>query len=192
MLQIASDGLWETASVLAQGGATAKDAVSLAASTATGDVAVEALWPGQLFVGVRWSLDELDEAVAGVLRAGVVIGEAAGRAPTAARVLLALAGATPDSHVELSELGAVNAWASVGPEPLWRRGQQDVWPLDDLLARRPDLVRCAHPVAVEVSTAVPRACWVGVVVSEPVGPVHLLDLAAVRNLLALSVDASSC
>jgi hypothetical protein len=93
--------------------------------------------------------------------------------------------AEPDAEVTMIELGAVNAWPSIGRETLWRAGQADAAHLEDLAARRPDLARCAHPVAVEVAAATPRPCWVGVVVSGAAGPVHLLDLAAVREVFAL-------
>lgn len=61
VLQVAADGSWETA-VVAQDGAVARGVIARVASMATRDVAAEVLWPGQSFVGVRWSLDELSEA----------------------------------------------------------------------------------------------------------------------------------
>src|SRR5262245_10392446 len=98
------------------------------------------MWPGQAFVGVSRGVGEWEgvAAAAGRARTGHTVEEA----------LLALLDTTPSPGLELIELGAVNAWFSVPPEPLWRRGEtpQDIYSLPE---RRADLATCTHPLAVE-------------------------------------------
>ncbi len=105
------------------------------------------------------------------------------RTPISAAVVLV--GAEPSPAPAFVELGAVNAWASTGALRLWRQGETlSPAVLDELLASRPDLVECAHPVAVEVATDKPRGCWVGVTVSTQIGSRHRLDRDALADVLA--------
>ncbi len=192
VLQLAADGSWETASVVGLGdGAIARAALAQVAATASRDIAVEVLWPGQSFVGVRWRLDEFDAAAAGLAAASSLSEAKAGREATPASALLTLLGGKPGPRVDLVQLGAVNAWASTGPETLWQHSRPSTRCLHDLPTRRPDLVRCAHPVAVEIAAADPRPCWIGIVVSRPAGTVHLLDPTAVADIVALATSHPS-
>ena len=159
------------------------------------DVAVEVLWPGQVFVGARWDLAEdggagADAALAAARRALAALSASAPRPAEAG--LLALLDATPSPVPEFVELGAVNAWASVGPLTLWRRTEA-LTPaaVDAALASRPDLVECRYPVAVEVAVTRPRSCWVGVTVSTRTGLVHRLDRGALDEVLAGAALPSS-
>ncbi|WP_147995793.1 hypothetical protein [Streptomyces sp. uw30] len=154
--------------------------VEQAARTARHDVAVEVLWPANAFCGVRWGVDQWDEAVAGTARAYDAL--AGGNA--AVTLVSALLGDAPSSVVEFAELGAVNAWTSVGSEVLWRHGEgftQEA--LDATLLRRPELTVCEHPLAVELAVTIPRPCWVGIYVSSQRGSLHHLDPRAITSLL---------
>lgn len=158
VLQVAADGQWETAQVVTGAPARARTVVEQVARAARDDVAVEILWPGQAFVGVRWPAESWAEAAAAVSRSSPRRTLEAG--------LLALLGTTPGSDLEFVELGAVNAWRSMGPEPLWRPGDRRAERLiGPALTRRPDLATCAHPLAVELAVTTPRPCWVGLYLS---------------------------
>lgn len=196
VLQVAGDGGWETAAVVPVSTDESRlpCVVEQAAATAGRDVAVEVLWPGQVFVGARWDLAGSDGAgsagaLAGARRAQAVLSAPVARPVEAA--LLALLGAMPDPAPEFADLGAVNAWASVGPLTLWRRDEA-LTPVvvDRALALRPDLTECAHPVAVEVAVTEPRPCWIGVTVSTRTGSVHLLDRDFLDAVLAAATGAS--
>lgn len=192
-LQVAGDGRWETAVTI-----PVDDASRLAtrlervAASARRDVAVEVLWPGQVFVGARWSLAEsggagANAALAGARRALAVLSASY----PAEAALLALLHSTPNLVPEFAELGAVNAWASVGPLTLWRRTKAFTpAAVGAALASRPDLTECRYPVAVEVAATGPRACWVGVTVSNLAGSVHLLDRDALDEVLARATGPS--
>ncbi len=60
VLQFAGDGRWETAGTVPVTADPTRLAarVEQVAATAEHDVAVEVLWPGQVFVGARWDLAE--------------------------------------------------------------------------------------------------------------------------------------
>jgi hypothetical protein len=147
------------------------------------NVAVEVMWPGRYFVGARWGAAEAEEALAGARRASVASARPMGR-DVALRALL---GTAPSGQAEFAELGAVNAWASTGPLVLWREGEEmSRASVDLLMDSRPDLSTCAHPVAVELGSSVPRPCWVGIVVSDMDGGLHRLDHDAVHQVLATS------
>lgn len=196
VLQVAGDGRWETADTVpvSAGRTRVAACVEQAATRARRDVAVEVLWPGQVFVGVRWDLAESDgagsnAALAGARRAQDVLSASVTRPVEA--TLLALLDSTPNPAPEFAELGAVNAWASVGPLALWRRNEVFTpAAMDAALASRPDLIECRHPVAVEVAVTEPRSCWVGVTVSNRTGSVHLLDRDSVGKVLARATSAS--
>ncbi len=188
VLLVAADGAWEAAQVVEVGDAVAAaSALEAAASTAARDVAVEVFWPDESFIGVRWSLDDLDHA-SDHATATAVHCPAVGPQVTVAAALRSLLGAEPGPDPDRVELGAAGAWASVGPEVLWRRGQLPTASPEHLPIRRPDLAWCAHPVAVEITATAPRECWVGIMVSRPRGDRHVLDLAAVLHLLSLTTD----
>ncbi len=122
-LLVAGDGRWGTGITLPNTAGRTRLTACLeqVAAPAERDVAVEVLWPGRVFVGVRWGLAELPDALAGAERARVAVRAGAPRPVEAA--LLALLGSTPTSEPEIAELGAVRAWQSVGPLTLWRRGE---------------------------------------------------------------------
>lgn len=186
VLQVAGDGRWEGARAVVVSGSSTRAAmvVQEVASTADRDVAVEVLWPGQAFVGVRGPVEQLDDAAAAASRASVIVRSAHG----IEGALLGLLSTVPNPDLEFAELGAVNAWASVGPEVLWRRGNaHSPQALDARLAGRPDLTICANPVAVELAVVHPRACWIGIVVSTKSGPAHYVDRQALDQVLALSI-----
>jgi hypothetical protein len=147
-------------------------------------LAMEILWPGTMFVGRVWAAESHKEAESAATRAFEALGGA--QPPEAAMVgLTALLGATPEGEVASADLGAVNAWMSVGPESLWRRGDAfSGAAVDSAVDRRPDLVTCTHPVAVEFSISGPRQCWVAIFVSTPQGDGHHLDRRRLHEVLA--------
>lgn len=199
LLQIAADGDWETATVLpvAADPSDVVTCIGQVAATAQSDLAVEVLWPGEVFVGARWSSRERDAAGDGATRAQAAVTAAGTAADTAASTppvraaLLALLGAEPSLEPDFAEVGAVNAWASIGPLRVWRAGEAFApTVVDELLAARPDLTQCAHPVAVELAADHPRPCWVGITVSTPTGSGHRLDRGALGDVLARSLRPS--
>jgi len=147
------------------------------------DLAVEVLWPGQAFAGVRWPAGEVQQAAAATARAYAVFSQMHEQPIEAG--ILALLGTRPGPDLELAELGAVNAWRSVGSLVLWRRGDDlTAEALHSRVARRPDLTTCSHPVAVELAAILPRPWWIGIVVSVGSGSVHHLDQHALGRVLA--------
>jgi hypothetical protein len=190
VLQVAGDGRWETSLPLPVTASPARllACIEQVAACAERDVAVEALWPGRVFVGARWSLPEVEDALAGARRARAAL-SADGARP--AEALLALLGAAPGPAPEFAELGAVNAWASVGPLTLWHRGGAlTPGAVDEALESRPDLTVCRYPVAVEVAAVEPRPCWIGTTVSTRDDGGHRLDRAALDDVLARGVRMS--
>lgn len=87
--------------------------------------------------------------------------------------LLVLLGAPPGDRARFAQLGAVNAWQSVGAENLWREGETySPAGVEQILDRRPDLAStCAQPVAVEFGLSGDLPAWIAFMVSEPGGPV---------------------
>jgi len=160
------------------------------ASTAHRDVAVEVLWPGQAFVGVRWAVDQSAAAAAAASRAIAIVSDQNlhASAHDLEGASLALLGAIPSPDLEFIELGALNAWTSVGSEVLWRRGETSrPAALEALLAGRPDLITCAYPVAVELTVTNPRPCWIGIIVSINSVSSHYLDRPVLDQILVISV-----
>jgi hypothetical protein len=97
--------------------------------------------------------------------------------------LAALAGGPP-ADLRHVEVGAANAWRSVGPLRLWTRGQDR--PPAAAAARlneRPALARCIAPVALEVTFGRPRECWIGVEVSEPSADGHVVAPATLDAII---------
>lgn len=179
VLQIAADGHWETATSvnLAEGRASALEAVEQVARAAQHDIAVEIMWPTQAICGVRWTVDRWNEAAG---RTGHAY-DALTTGHTAEAALFALLGSAPSAMVEFAELGAVNAWRSVGPVALWHQGEElSEEMIDTALRRRPDIESCGYPLSVELAVTNPLPCWVGVYVSVPHGQVHHLDRQALH------------
>jgi hypothetical protein len=64
---VAGDGQWEnrvTLPIQAEG-AHLSASLEQAAASAVHDIAVEVFWPDEVFVGVRWRIAELSDALAG-------------------------------------------------------------------------------------------------------------------------------
>jgi hypothetical protein len=189
VLQVVSDDQWESAETVpvAADDGQARAVVASVGRAARDTVAVELLWPGQAFVGVQWPAASWPAALAAVSRGHVAV---TGRQMALGQVveagLLALLGAAPATDVEFVELGAVNAWLSVGPEVLWQRGDEALTAqtLVSKLAHRPDLTSSAHPVAVELAVTNPRPCWIGVYVATRSGPIHQLDYERLADVLS--------
>jgi hypothetical protein len=145
-------------------------------------VAAEFEWMGHplVFVGARRSEEELGDHAAfedDVVR----IAELDPSDP--ARALSTLAGGPPAAACHI-ELGAANAWRSVGPMRLWTDTEgQAAGAVAARLDERPALARCVAPVALEVAFAHPRECWIGVEVSTPSAGAHAVDPADVQALL---------
>jgi len=176
-VQLAADGAWEDCrrAPLATLDADAGRALLREVTrTASRDVALEVWWPGHGFIGVRWTLDESAEAVAGLERL------LAAPAVDPAGLIDAAAGG-PIGPVSFAEVGAVNAWRSVGPQIVWRR---DCGIDVAALHRRPDLTSCRRPVAVEFSADLPRPLWLALEISRPEGNRHLLDEHRLGEYLA--------
>lgn len=165
VVQVAADGFWE-APLIASGEQEedVPDPVRRAAALGLRDVAIEVSWPGGGFVGARWSLEEVQTAADAGRRAAVLIAHA-GVIPDASpdnggpvtAALVALLDGLPGRNADRVEVGAVNAWTSVGPQLLWQRGRPEAGlPLLELPGRRPDLFECRHPVALEMTATEPR------------------------------------
>jgi hypothetical protein len=188
VLQVAADGQWERARIVPLHGdvEAAREAVAQAAAGAR-FLAMEIMWPGVMFVGTGWPADRRAEAETAATRAFAAFGDA-GRPEAlspAMTGLTALLDGAPDGEVESADLGAVNAWLSVGPEALWRRGESySATAVESSLANRPNLVTCTHPVAVEFSIPGARPCWVAIVVSAPSDGAHHLDRQRLDDILA--------
>jgi len=153
------------------------------------DVAVEFEWLGHplVFVGVRRGqggardVADFEDRVARIAEQG-----AAGPA----EALAALAAGPPAVAAHI-ELGAANAWRSVGPLRLWAAGADPAGPVEELLLRRPDLARCAFPVALVLTYDQPRVCWAGIEVSEPSATENVLTPARVAAVLRRLVPQGS-
>lgn len=192
VLQIAIDGWWERAEIIPLPFEDARESpAGIAAPTAgeviaaaddapgdraavgeviaaAGERAVEVLWPGPpvVFVGARFRGERPPLAELGA------------RADwTPATALEVLAGGALGPAVR-AELGAVNAWRTVGPLPVRLDATADDLAQD--LAARPDLAHCPHPVALEVVYEANREAWWAIEVSEPVAERVVRLLAAQR------------
>jgi hypothetical protein len=170
-LQVAADGWWERAQVaslpLPPGGVERL----LEAPGAT-EVAVEVIWwgPPVVFVGAV-----VDRVARRSLR------RIAARADwTPSEALDVLAGGPPGPPVR-AELGAVNAWRSVGPLPL--TVDADAAAIEAALAGRRDLARCHLPVALELVHESPRRAWWAIEVSARRAGRHHVRVERVAQLL---------
>jgi len=195
VLQLAADRAWEQAVVvpLPADVAAAQAALGELAGAADDDVALVVLWPGEAFLGVRWPVTAVSEARDALGR----VLAATGATPTASEhavlaVLRAMLGGDPAEKLDVVEVGAVNAWRSLGPLMLWRRGQpaRPEAMLAVLRARR-DLLLCARPVAVEFAAQRPRPHWIGVQVSREETGGHRVDERALLELLEAVLGGAS-
>ena len=171
-MQTAAGGRWEEARGV-HTPASAGEVRGLLHGWDADDVAVEYEWLGHplVFVGARPALED----------AAVRVAAESPSDPEAA--LAALAGGPPSELVAV-EIGAVNAWRSVGPLRLWSAGDPPRLPdVEALLDGRPDLRECSVPVALEVAWGEPRECWVGREISRPVGDAHVVERGFVSDLV---------
>lgn len=187
ILQAAPDGKWEKAVFIGESDDAA--AILEAMSRDATHIGLEVMWPGYAFVGTGW--------LAGEWRKGVpVVSRTLAAAPSSiAEGLAALldsahGDAPPRYGARFAQLGAVNAWDSVGAEALWRAGEaysRDA--VEAILDRRPDLaMTCAHPVAVEFGLTGDLPAWVAFYVSQPGKPI---DRDRLHSILGLGTDVSS-
>jgi hypothetical protein len=147
------------------------------------DVAVEFEWLGHplVFVGARRT-EGLEGEQASFEEA--VVRVAALDPADPALALAELAGAAP-AELDHVELGAANAWQSIGPLRLWTRGEEPAPATATArLGDHPALTRCAVPVVLEVAFRRPRACWIGVELSEPSPAGYVLAAAKVDAVLS--------
>jgi hypothetical protein len=197
VLQLAADGAWEQAAVvsLPAGLAAGRAALDTAVAAARVDVALEILWPGQVFIGVRWPREAISAAKAALDRVLAVFSAAAASGEwTVTAALRAALDGQLGQELDLVEVGAVNAWRSIGPQMIWCSGQLGhLGQLDAALAvlhERSDLLGCGKPVAVEFVAYSPRPHWIGVYVSKEQDGQRRLDEAALGELLAAVLPIS--
>jgi hypothetical protein len=184
VLQVAVAGRWEESrSIEMPTDAAGARSLVCDAGPADADVAVEFEWLGRplVFVGARRTRElasERADFVEGVVHVAAIDPADPGLA------LATLAGGSP-AALDHIELGAANAWQSVGPLRLWSHGE-DRAPraVEARLREHPALARCVVPVALEVAFRRPRACWIGVEVSEPSGDEHVVCISTVETKLA--------
>ncbi len=173
IIQVAAAGRWEQARSidLPTDPGSARSLVRDAGAP-DADVAVEAEWLGHplVFVGARRAHEPAAET-----RFEDDVARLVELDPVEPAVALAtLAGGVP-AELRHVELGAANAWRSVGPMRIWTSGEKP--PSAATAARldeRPTLARCIAPVALEVTFSGPRECWIGVEVSEPSDDGHVV------------------
>ena len=151
-----------------------------AASDAAADVAVEVEWLGRplVFVGARRRPSGDPGFAEHAARTAL------GDPEDAQDALAGLAGGAPAGLAAI-ELGAANAWRSVGPLRLWSPAEP--WAPEALprrLSGHPALEHCHVPVALEVAFGGPRECWIGVEVSRPEGRGHRVRASRVQTLVS--------
>lgn len=182
LLQLAIEGRWEDASALDMPAGDG-EVRSLVRQAGPGDVSVEFEWLGHplVFVGARRARStevedpSFEDAVARVARMN----------PSEPAVALSVLAGGPPSELDHVEIGAANAWHSVGPLRLWTRGEGHVRrSVQSLLDEHPALRLCSRPVAIEAAFSHPRACWLGIEVSRPSGDRHAVEGASVEATLS--------
>jgi hypothetical protein len=174
LLQVAVDGWWEQAAKVELPTLANVAGRLLEGLPSTGDIAVEMLWPGPpiVFVGAR--LPSI--SVASALLDEVAGGD--GWVPTLALEMLADGPLGPPIR---AELGAVNAWRSVGPLQL--NPDASVAAVESALTSRPELARCRLPVALEVVHQYRREAWWAIEVSSRDNGMHNVRAARTAQLL---------
>lgn len=178
VLQAAASGRWEESRQLAMPADEAgARALVRNAGPAGADVAVELEWLGHplVFVGARRADDDLASFEDAVARVAALDPDD----PAAALAVLAGGTAAEPDHLEL---GAANAWQSVGPLRLWTR--REAPPSRTRLDRHPALARSPVPVALEATFRKPRECWLGVELSEPSAAGYVLAAETVDAALS--------
>ena len=181
IIQAAPAGRWEEArSIDMPAGPDSARSLVREVGALDADVAVEVEWLGHplLFVGARGAPADREGFEKDVARVAQL------DPAEPALALETLAGETP-ADLDHVELGAANAWQSVGPLRVWTRGE-DPPAAAEVLARldeRPALARCVAPVALEVTFRRPRECWIGVEVSEPAGDGHVVAAASLGAMI---------
>jgi hypothetical protein len=181
LLQGATEGRWETARRLAlpAGAAAVGQFVDELAGDVATETAVEVEWPSSplVFVGAGRAQPD-DPGFAADVTSTVVAGS-----DDPGRVLPGLAGGEPTALASI-DLGAANAWRSVGPLELWSRHRRwDPEALTRRLIDHPALADCVVPVAVQLVFEGPRTCWLGLEVSERHGARHLVRASRVAALV---------
>ncbi len=183
IVQVAAAGRWEQSrSIEIPAGADRARALVRDAGPADADVAVEYEWLGRplVFVGARRTAElagEPEDFEAAVVQVAKL------HAADPWVALTTLAGGSPVEPMVI-ELGAANAWRSVGPLRLWdREDARASGTVAERLSRHPALARCVKPVALEVAFRGPRECWLGVEVSDPTAGGHVVAAARVELLL---------
>lgn len=167
--QFAKGGAWESAwSFLAGRPPTSSELDAFLAGS--GEVAFEAFFGGAFF-GVRWTGPVAE--VRDRSRACVAAWEAAVDGADFFSRLSHLTGLRGwGREVAFAEVGAVNAWRSVGafraPEPA--QALRDFDGLWEALQRTPLAAEAAHPKAVELACKVPVPHWFALPVSSLVSP----------------------
>jgi hypothetical protein len=172
LLQVAAHGRWESADV-APLPLTRESVDEVLYRLGAPEVAVEVLWPGPpaVFVGAR---------VAGGDRPR--LGRLAARSDwTPTRALQVLAGGPLGPPVH-AELGAINAWRSVGAVPIGL--DADAATIASALAGRADLALCHRPVALEILSEEPRQAWWAIEVSSREAGAHRVRVDQVVRLLS--------
>jgi hypothetical protein len=177
-LQLSTRGDWERARTLSLPASVEliEGLVDELRADSPPDLAAELLWPGPpvVFVGARFELGE-----AARFRSCVrTLGARHGWEP--AEALTALAGGLPGPPVR-AELGAVNAWRSVGPLEIAL--DQPASAVGDAVAQRADLIASPYPLALEIIHDRPREAWWAVEVSERSPGVQRVDVERVARLL---------
>ena len=171
-LQIAVDGWWERA-IRIRLPADGKVVDQLLHAAGTGDVAAEVVWEGSpiVFVGAR-------SIGGGPLPLRAIAARADWTPFEAHRIL----GGNPRELPVKAELGAVNAWRSVGPMSIAIDAQREA--IRSALANRADLQRCRYPVALEVGWMHPETWW-AVEVSDRSRDTHVVDVDRVVAVLGM-------
>jgi hypothetical protein len=169
------DGWWEYASAVQLPAMTEVD--RLLEGRSERELAVEVLWSGPpiVFVGARFGSGSRPP-----------LREIAARGDwTPSQALRILAGGPLGPPVR-AELGAVNAWRSVGSLPLEIDARAGA--IKGALVRRADLACCRRPIALEVVHEHPREAWWAIEVSVRHDETHRVRVERVAELLRSTTE----
>jgi hypothetical protein len=171
LLQVAVDGWWERAIGLWLP-TTTREAAGLLLTAGARELGVEVLWPGPpiVFVGACFAASDRPPVCEIAMR----------HEWTPTQALKILVGDSLGAPLR-AELGAINAWRSVGPLPLALDAVAAA--IESKLLERADLMFCGHPVALEVQFESPRRAWCAIEVSARHGDKHVVDVDEVAGLL---------